>query len=165
MKKPGFLSKLKKSNKLGAVEPSREICSSYLGKADNCLLSAKILLKNRLYENSVSEAYYAMYNSLTALLFRTGIKCENHAGSIILLKMIFRRADLSRAISEAKKERIDKQYYVASEKDFEITKEIAEEMAKVAEDFLVEMKLFMDGMNSSDAGRFRNEFIKMFRRL
>ena len=73
MKKQNFLSELKRTGKLRIVEPSEEICSSYLEKSNNCLISAKILLKNKLYENSVSEAYYAMYNSLTALLFRTGI--------------------------------------------------------------------------------------------
>ena len=76
MKKLDFLSKLKKDGKLESVEPSEEICSSYLKKADDCLKSAKILLKNDLYENSVSMTYYAMYNSLTALLFKIGIKCE-----------------------------------------------------------------------------------------
>jgi hypothetical protein len=43
-----------------------------------------------------------MYNSLTALLFRVGIKCENHAGSILLLKKLFKRIDLFNAISFAK---------------------------------------------------------------
>ena len=47
MKKPDFLSKLKKDGKLESVEPSEEICSSYLKKADDCLKSAKILLKKR----------------------------------------------------------------------------------------------------------------------
>jgi uncharacterized protein (UPF0332 family) len=45
-----------------------------------------------------------MYNSLTALLFRVGIKCENHAGSILLLKKLFKRIDLFNAISFAKEE-------------------------------------------------------------
>jgi len=66
MIKSSFLSKLKRSKKLKLVEPSDEICKSYLKKADKCLLSAKILFENKLYENSVSESYYAMYNSLTS---------------------------------------------------------------------------------------------------
>ncbi len=89
MKKSNFLSKLKREGKLELIKPSEEICSAYLEKADNCLKSARILLKNELYENSVSMSYYVMYNSLTALLYKTGIKCENHAGSIILFKKLF----------------------------------------------------------------------------
>ena len=91
MKKPSFLSKLKKERKLELAEPSEEICKSYIQKADNCLKSAKLLLEHDLYENSVSMSYYTMYNSLIALLFKIGIKCENHAGSIILFKNLFGR--------------------------------------------------------------------------
>src|SRR3989344_6615258 len=118
MRKLSFLSKLKKEGKLELVEPSEEICKSYIEKADNCLKSAKLLLQNSLYENSVSMSYYAMYNSLTALLFKIGMKCENHAGSIVLFKELLGRADLFKIISFAKEDRIDKQYYVTSEKNF-----------------------------------------------
>jgi len=86
MKKSSFLNRLKKEGKLTLVEPSEEICNSYLEKADNCLKSAKLLLQNNLYENSVSMSYYAMYNSLTSLFFKIGIKCENHSGSILIFK-------------------------------------------------------------------------------
>lgn len=165
MKRPGLLSRLKRANRLEITEPSEEICSSYLEKANNCLLSARILLRNELYENSVSEAYYAMYNPLTALLFKIGVKCENHAASIMLLRRIFRRNDLSRIISKAKKERIDKQYYVASKEDFVLTGEIAQEMVKTAEDFLVEMKLFINSMDTLDINRFRERFIGLLKKL
>ncbi len=131
-----FLNKLKKEEKLGLVEPSEDICSSYSKKSVNCLKSAKLLLKNNLYENSISMSYYAMYNLLLALLFRVGIKCENHGGSILLLKLLFEKNELYKQISDAKKERIDKQYYVTSEKD-EITKEVAEELLNNAEDFVL----------------------------
>ena len=94
--------------KLLLVEPSNEISGSYLGKADNCLRSAQILLDSDLYENSVSMSYYAMYNSLTALLFKVGVKCENHAGSIIVFRELFGRNDLYRKIFFAKKERIER---------------------------------------------------------
>ena len=100
------MNKLKEESKLELVEPSEEICTSYLEKAENCLKSAKLLLQNSLYENSISMSYYVMYNSLTALLFKTGVKCENHAASILLLKKLFDRADLFKAISFAKEERI-----------------------------------------------------------
>lgn len=158
MKKPSFLSKLKKEGKLELVEPSEEICKSYTDKADNCLKSAKLLLQNSLYENSVSMSYYAMYNSLTALLFRVGMKCENHAGSIILFKKLFGRVDLFKVISFAKKERIDKQYYVTSENNFVLTKESAEDMVVKAEDFLVKMKLIIVELKNEQTEELKEKF-------
>ncbi len=158
MKKPGFLSRLKKEGKLELVEPSEEICKSYMEKADNCLKSAKLLLEHNLYENSVSMSYYAMYNLLTALLFKVGMKCENHAGSIIMLKKIFDRMDLFEIISFAKEERIDKQYYVTSEEDFALTKESADDMMKKAEEFLVKMKLLISELRNEQTEALREKF-------
>jgi len=43
-------------------------------------------LKNKKLEEAVSMAYYSMYYSLLALLFRVGIKSENHTASIFLLR-------------------------------------------------------------------------------
>ncbi len=94
MAKQNFLSKLKSEGKLDLVEPSDDICASYLEKAENCLKSARVLFQNNLFENSVSLSYYTMYDSLTALFFKAGIKCENHAGSILLFKKLFGRHDL-----------------------------------------------------------------------
>jgi len=158
MKKPSFLNKLKKEGKLMLVEPSEEICNSYLDKADNCLKSAKLLLQNNLYENSVSMSYYVMYNSLTALLFRIGIKCENHAGSILVFKKLFGRIDLFKTISFAKEERIDKQYYVISRQNFILTKESAQDMITKAENFLVQMKLLIQSIKNKDIEKIRKNF-------
>ena len=76
MRKSNFLNEVRNEGKLELVEPSEEICKSYLRKTDNCFKSAKLLLQNELYENSISMSYYAMYNSLLALFFRTGIKSK-----------------------------------------------------------------------------------------
>ena len=84
-----FLDELKKEEKLRLLEPSENIQKSYSEKSANSLKSAKLLLQNNLYENSIGMSYYAMYNLLIALLFRVGIKCENHSGSILLLKLLF----------------------------------------------------------------------------
>ena len=97
-----FLTKLKKEEKLELAGPSEEICESYTEKSANCLKSAKLLLTNNLFENSIGMSYYAMYNLLIGLLFRAGIKCENHAGSILLLKLIFNQDNLFNLISDAK---------------------------------------------------------------
>ena len=152
-----FLNKLKKEEKLELVEPSEDICDSYSEKSANCLKSAKLLLQNNLYENSIGMSYYAMYNLLLALLFRVGIKCENHGGSIILLKLLFEENDLYWLISDAKKERIDKQYYVTTEKD-EITKEISDELLGSAEDFVWKVKVVIKNLNNDSIEELREKF-------
>ncbi len=151
-----FLNKLKKEKKLELVEPSADICESYSGKSANCFKSAKLLLQNNLYENSIGMSYYAMYNQLTALLFMVGIKCENHAGSILLLKILFDKEELFKLISDAKKERIDKQYYVALVKDG-ITKEIAEELLNNTQNFILKIKVVIQDLNSDSIGELRGK--------
>src|SRR3989338_10422790 len=89
MKKIFFLLKLKQEKKLQLVEPSEEIKQSYLDKSGSNLISAKILLNNNRLEESVGLAYYSMYHLLTALLFKVGIKSENHSASIVILKELF----------------------------------------------------------------------------
>lgn len=149
MKRQEFLARLADEGRLEFVEPSKDICNSYLNKADRCLNSAKLLLDNGHFENSVSLSYYVMYNSLTALLFRTGIKCENHSGSIKILTSVFGEDGLYKTISFAKKERIDKQYYVSAG-DESFTQETAESIFKQAESFIVSIKTVLSNINSED---------------
>src|SRR3989338_4589880 len=129
MKKAGFLIGLHKDGKLQIVEPSEELKEAYIQKSSASLKSAEILLQNLLLENSVPMAYYSMYNMIMALFFKTGIKCENHAGSIILLNKLF-EIDNSK-IKFAKQERVDKQYYV----DFKTTMKEVENLILIAKEF------------------------------
>src|SRR3989304_8079399 len=99
MKELNFLKKLKRKGVIELVESSEEMKSSYLIKAENCLKSAKILFSSQLYENSTSEAYYCMYNSLLSLLFKIGIKSESHSASIILFERFFGDKNLVKIIS------------------------------------------------------------------
>jgi uncharacterized protein (UPF0332 family) len=106
------LKRLHKDKALQIVTPSTEIKEAYLRKSDSYLASAKLLLENERFEESVSMAHYSMYYSVLALFFATGIKCENHTAAIMILGDIFGIDNSS--ILHAKTERIDKQYYVAS---------------------------------------------------
>ncbi|MBU0467202.1 MAG: HEPN domain-containing protein [Nanoarchaeota archaeon] len=155
MKKVNFLIKLKKENRLEIVEPSEELKQSYIKKSESNLESSKILLDNNKLEESISLTYYSMYHILTALLFKTGIKCENHSGSIILLKEIF---DLNNSdISEAKTERIDKQYYT----DFKITKEEITEAIKNAEIFNANLFDFISKLSNESIKKYRDKFSEL----
>ncbi|MBI3623573.1 HEPN domain-containing protein [Candidatus Pacearchaeota archaeon] len=162
MKESTFLKKLEKKSIVELVEPSEEMKSSYLIKAENCLKSAKILFQSQLYENSTSEAYYCMYNSLLSLLFKIGIKSENHSASIILFNKLFENKELVKIISWAKGERIDKQYYIETQQIVKVTKESCNEMITKAEDFLVKMKLLISEISNEKINSVKDDFSKLF---
>ncbi len=152
MKKIRFLTKLKKEGKLELVEASEEIKESYIKKSESSLVSSKILLENEKLEESIALSYYSMYHMLTSLLFQVGIKCENHACSIILMKELFSLDNSD--ISSAKSERIDKQYYT----DFHITKEDVKDAVKNAEDFNSRLLEFISKISHKDIEYYRKRF-------
>ncbi|MFC1682137.1 HEPN domain-containing protein [Nanoarchaeota archaeon] len=155
MRKIIFLNKLKRVKKLILVKPSLEIKESYIKKSESSLDSAKILLKSEKLEESIALTYYSMYHVVTALLFSTGIKCENHSASIILMREIFELDNTQ--IMKAKAERVDKQYYT----DFHITKEDVIEAIKNAEIFNSELLDFIAKLIKKDIEHFRDKFINL----
>lgn len=155
MKRMNFLAKLNKEEKLKVVESSEEVKESYLEKSESNLISAKLLLDNDRLEEAVYLTYYSMYNSLLALLFRVGIKSENHAASIILLKKLF---DIDNSdISFAKSERVDKQYYV----DFHVTKDEVEDLIEKAEEFNKEILDFLSKLTNEKIKVYQEKFKKL----
>ena len=157
MKKANFLGKLTIKGKLQVIEPNEDVMKAYLQKSSKSLSSAKVLLEIGNLEDSVALAYYAMYNSLLALLFRVGIKCENHAAAIILLKRVFGLDNVG--ISRAKSDRVDKQYYV----DFTVSNEETSESIAVAEVFMAKVADFIARLTEEDVARFREAAIKLMR--
>ncbi len=155
MRKSDFLKKLKEEGKLKLVEPSEEVKQAYLRKSSSYIDSAKLLLKNKKLEEAVSMAYYSMYYSLLALLFRAGIKSENHTASILVLKELF-GLDNSKVL-KAKKERIDKQYYI----DFKVVESDVKNLIKLAEEFNAEIFDLLEKLSLSDIERVRYKFKKM----
>ncbi len=163
MKEIIFLKKLRKTGRLEIVEPSDEVKSSYLLKAENCLKSSKILYQNELYENSISEAYYCIYNSLLSLLFKIGIKSENHSASIILFEKLFGNKELAKIVSWAKEERIDKQYYIETKQVIKLTKESCNEMIIKAEDFLLRLKIIINELGNEKINQIRKSFEELLK--
>ena len=148
-----FLGVLAKKDKLKLVEVSEEVKMSYMEKSESNMISSRILFDNKRLEESVSLSYYSMYNILLALLFRVGIKSENHSGSIVLLKEVFGidNSDLF----FAKRERIDKQYYV----DFRVVEKDAEELLRIAEDFKGMLFDFISRLNAKEIEFYREKFV------
>ena len=150
MKKRNLFKQLHKEGKLLLVEPSDDIKNAYLKKSESSLSSAKILLEKEKLEESISLAYYSMYYITLALFFKTGIKCENHSATIILLRIF--GIDNSH-ISFAKRERVDKQYYV----DFHIAKKDVKDLIKIAEDFNAKIYDFIDRFSNNEIEKYRKK--------
>jgi len=104
-----------------------------------------------------------MYNSLLSLLFKIGIKSENHSASIILFDELLKNKELVKVISWAKEERIDKQYYVETQQIVKVTKESCNEMILKAEDFLVKMKLLISELSNEKISSARNASTTLLR--
>ena len=146
-----FLNKLAIEGKLRIVQPSEEISTAYISKSHSNLNAAKILLDSAQLEECVTLAYYAMYNCVLALLFRCGIKSENHGASIIILKKIFGEPKLESMISFGKKERIDKQYYI----DFSLTKKDSDDMLIMAEEFIIQCQIVINKLTHTRIDEIR----------
>lgn len=156
MKRINFLIKLAQEEKLKAVEPSEELKEAYIQRSNESLSSAKVLLKMGNLRDAVALAYYSMYHCLLAALFRIGIKCENHAGSILLLKNVF-GMDNS-VISKAKTDRIDRQYYV----DFAVNLDEAKKSIVIAEEFVSELHSLIAGLNEAKIKEYKSKAVGLF---
>lgn len=152
MKNLKLLAEIYKRGKFKQVEQSEELKQSYLKKSESSLLSAKILLENDKLEEPIALTYYSMYHMLTALLYKAGIKSENHEISIFLLQEIF-GIDNSE-IKNAKSERVDKQYYT----DFTVAKADVENAIKTAEKFNSSLYDIISRLNESKIKEYLLKF-------
>ncbi|MFH0978234.1 MAG: HEPN domain-containing protein [Candidatus Woesearchaeota archaeon] len=156
MRQIKFVAKLISEEKIKLVEPSKEVSDSYSDKSRNSLRAANILLEQNLLEEAMSMAYYAMYHKATSLFYLIGIKCENHAATIILLKELF-GVDNS-DISFAKNERFDKQYYT----DFVIGNNDVDDLVTKAESFIATMDSFIDKITVEEKKKYLAEFRRVY---
>ncbi len=146
-----FLKKLVDENKIKLTDPSDDICNAYLKKSENSMVSSKTLRDIGNYDDAVALTYYSMYYSALALLYACGIKSENHTGTIILLKEIIKLDHLP--LEEAKKERVDKQYYI----DFNVAREDVNQGITSAESFIQEMRLNIDRLSNGLKQEYREK--------
>lgn len=145
------LKKLNKLKILQLVEPSENLKESYLKKSEESLLSTKFLYEKSQYNDSISLSYFSMYNSLLALFYACGIKCENHNASIYLLKKLFNIENTE--IKNAKTERRDKQYYPS----FSTSKEEVLNAIESSEKFNAEIKDFIEKLTLKQIKNYREK--------
>lgn len=161
MKKSNFLNKLKIEQTLKLVEASEEISKSYIIKSEKCAIVAKLAYNEGIYENAVSEAYYSIYNTVTALFYKCGIKCENHSAAAILILDLCKLEKLHKIFLEFKKDRIDNQYYVPIINSEPITRDKCDERLKTAQRFNIELRAYMERITLEDIKNIRKSFGKL----
>lgn len=144
-----FIQKLYKQDIIGLDEPNNTISGAYVKKSKRYEQSAKLLYNHDRFEECVQLSYYSTYYCALALLFRVGILSKNHDATNYLVQLFF---DINTSfLSDAKKKRIQTQYYVSHKsvqadaknilryvKDFQITTQ--NELAKINTTKIEEVK-------------------------
>lgn len=156
MKNMNFLIKLKKEKKIEAIESNEEIKKSYLKDSESYFISSKMLFSDNRLKESTQLIYFSVYYSILALLFRVGIKSENHLGSIILLKEIF-NLDNSFALKLQKK-RVGTYY-----PDFNLQKQELNKLIQEAEEFNMNLFDFISKLTNEQIKIYRNKFINLLK--
>lgn len=146
MRRRGFLRRMHRGGRIELVEPSKETMTSYTRKSRSFLSSALLLMDHERFEESISLTYYSMYYMVLALFSRIGLSCKNHTASIFLLREVFGIDDV--ALSAAKRERVDKQYYV----DRHVSREEVGALLATAEEFI---DMVIERLESLDEDKVR----------
>jgi uncharacterized protein (UPF0332 family) len=150
-----FLSELTKEGRLTLVEPSATLAHAYRKKSRNSLDAAKLLRENDLLEEATTMVYYSMYHEALSLFFLTGIKSENHTATILLLQDVF--AIKNNPIIEAKRERIEKQYYA----DTVVALHDVNRLVRTAEEFIITIEDAKDHLTEATVRQHRKDFARM----
>jgi uncharacterized protein (UPF0332 family) len=108
-KKLNWCFKLKDGIKI--VEPNERLSKSYLEQAKSSLLRAERNFEEKDLLWTTIASYYAEYYALYSFLQGIGVKCENHACSILVVTLLLGK-DKTKIINQHKDKRIDAQYYM-----------------------------------------------------
>ena len=116
-----------------------------LDTAKEKLESAKLLLDNGNFKDSIGRSYYAMFTSVRALLVRDGVDFSKHAGVIAYFQKEYIKSGVmevkySKYISQAFQVRNNADYadfYIVSKADAEEQYERAEEFYEMIKNFLI----------------------------
>lgn len=106
---------------------TQTLIQSSIEKAQEKLLAARDLLKQKHYDDAVSRAYYAVFHAASAVLLTEGARAETHRGLVTLFGLLL-----------VKTGKIEKEYgkYLSNLKDdretgdYEIFSTLDEEAAK-----------------------------------
>jgi len=129
-------------------EKQDDLSAYRIERAANDLVDAKLLFANNRYNGSVTRAYYAIFNSLRAVLATEGVDFKKHSGVISYFQKQYIKTgmfenEISDYVRDAFAVRNDSEY-----QDFySVSKEDAEAQIKNAAIVLETVKKFLSGNN------------------
>lgn len=139
------------------IDPNDNLSYAYLQKARHDLVVLRSISSEDT-EWKATVAYYARYHVLTALLLRVGVECKNHNCSLMIAESLFSNvisSDLLKEVKEAKRQRIDLQYYT----DRVIEKEEFEQNIKNVDGFVGKLQQIIESLIREDIDRIRKRFV------
>jgi len=121
---------LKQKKGIRFEDPNDNLCKAFIKKARGSLNMLESAIRKKEVEWIAATAYYARYFAFYALLQACGIRSEIHDCTISLMRFLFVEEslvaeELHTELLRAKSLRVDTQYYVFSEADFEKLKKDA----------------------------------------
>ena len=134
---------------LKVVEPNERLSKSYLEQAKSSLLRAEKDLNDRDFLWATVAIYYAEYYALYSFLQKIGVKCENHACSILAVAFLLGE-DKTKTINLHKNKRIDAQYYMKVDQEIKI-----KSMLQEAKMFVADFDEVVSNLSEGDIKRHR----------
>ena len=118
-------------------ENKRKNIKEELSHADESLHAARVLIDAKLFRESISKLYYAMFHALRALLFTKGLEPKSHGGVRYYFNTHFVKPELfpqeyGRFFNRLMKYRHEADYGLACE----ITKQDCNEWLKMVVEFM-----------------------------
>ena len=146
-KKLNWCFKLKDGLKV--VEPNERLSKSYLEQAKSSLLRAEKDLDDKDFLWATVAIYYAEYYALYSFLQKIGVKCENHACSILAVAFLLGE-DRTKTINLHKDKRIDAQYYMKVDQEINI-----KAMLQEAKMFVADFDEVVSNLSEEDVKQYR----------
>lgn len=146
-KKLAWCFKLKEGLKI--VETNENLSKSYLEQAKSSLLRAEKDLLDKDFLWATVTIYYSEYYALYSFLQKIGIKCENHACSILIVTLLLGN-EKTKIINQHKDKRIDAQYYIKVDQEDKV-----KEMLKDAKIFVSEFDELVSNLSDEEIEEYR----------
>jgi len=146
-KKLSWCFKLKDGLKV--VEPNERLSKSYLEQAKSSLLRAEKDLNDKDFLWATVAIYYAEYYALYSFLQKIGVKCENHACSILAVAFLLGEGK-TKTINLHKDKRIDAQYYMKVDQEINI-----KTMLQEAKMFVADFDEVVSNFSEEDIKQYR----------
>jgi len=142
---------LSKEERLKKIPPNAKLSKEHVEKAKHNLLAADYNIKGGFSDWAVSQAYYAMYHSLLAVLYKYGYESRNHECTITAVEFLIKSRKINLGISDIAFIRTTEQMKMKDAKSLreefqygtktDINKEILDNLVKKAKEIVEKIEI------------------------